>query len=73
MEFVRNSRAAQLQQLTPSLIPAADTEEQRKVFRFSRRCHMLLLFLLAFCAGPYDSVRVTLKGWSATIRAEVAA
>ncbi len=29
--------------------------------------------LLAFYAGPYNSVRTTLEGWRSTIRAEVAA
>ncbi len=33
----------------------------------------MLLFLLAFYAGPYNSVRATLEGWHTTIRAEVAA
>jgi hypothetical protein len=31
------------------------------------------LFLLAFYAGPYNSVRATLEGWRTTIRAEIAA
>ncbi len=72
METVRNSRAAQLQRLTPSSIPAADTEEQRKFFLFNIRCHMMLLFSIALYAGP-NRVRATLEGWRATIRAEVAA
>jgi hypothetical protein len=73
VETVRNSRAAQLQCLTSSSIPAVDTEEQRKIFRLILRCHMIFLFLLSFYAGPYNSVRATLEGWSTTIRAEVAA
>jgi hypothetical protein len=57
----------------PSSIPAADTEEQRKFFRRFLHSHMMLLFLLAFYAGPYNSVRATLEGWRTTIRAEIAA
>jgi hypothetical protein len=57
----------------PSSIPAADTEEQRIFFQLNLRSHMMLLFLLAFYAGPYNSVRATLEGWRTTIRAEVAA
>jgi hypothetical protein len=34
---------------------------------------MMLLFLLAFYAGPYNSVRATLEGWRTTIREEIAA
>jgi hypothetical protein len=33
----------------------------------------MLLLLLAFYAGPYNSVRATLEGWRSTIRAEIAA
>ncbi len=33
----------------------------------------MLLCLLAFYAGQYDSVRATLEGWRTSIRAEVAA
>jgi hypothetical protein len=57
----------------PSSIPAADTEEQRMFFRRILLSHMMLLFLLAFYAGPYDSVRATLEGWRTMIRAEIAA
>ena len=34
---------------------------------------MMFLFLLAFYAGPFNSVRATLEGWRSEIRAEVAA
>jgi len=57
----------------PSSIPAADTEEQRMFFLRILRSHMMLLFLLAFYAGPYNSVRATLEGWRTTIRAEIEA
>ncbi len=57
----------------PSSIPAADTEEQCKFFRLNLRSHMMLLFLLAFYAGPYKSVRATLEGWRTSIRAKFAA
>ena len=42
-------------------------------FRRILNPHMMLLFLLAFYAGPYNSVRATLEGWRTPIRAEIAA
>ncbi len=56
-----------------SSIPDADTEEPRMFSRRILSSHILLLFLLAFYAGPYNSVRATLEGWRTTIRAEIAA
>ncbi len=80
VETVRNRRAAQLRSLTgtsssipSSSIAAADTEEQRKFFPFIIGRHRMRLLSLALNAGPYNSVRATLNGWRATIRAEVAA
>lgn len=82
MDAVMNRRAAQLRSLTgtsssiassSSSIAAADTEEQRKFFLFIIRLHRMFLLSLALHAGPYNSVRATLDGWRATIRAEVAA
>ena len=64
---------AQLQRLTSSLIPAEDTEEQRKFSRLILRCHMLFLFFLTFHAVPSNSVSETLEGWRTPIRAKVAA
>jgi hypothetical protein len=75
-----NRRATQLRSLTgtsssipSSSIAAADTGEQRKFFLFIIRRHRMCLLSLALHAGPYNSVRATLDGWRATIRAEVAA
>ena len=77
-----NRRAAHLRSLTgtsssiassSSSIAAADTEEQRKFFLFIICRHMMFLLALELHAGPYNSVRATLDGWRATIRAEVAA
>jgi hypothetical protein len=43
------------------------------MFLFIIRRHRMFLFSLALYAGQYNSVRATLDGWRAKIRAEVAA